>query len=569
MDSSTSGSVWYLDSGASFHMTRDKESFIDLEEKYLIMHIEMGDDGRYSATGIGTITFQRESGKPFKLKNVMHAPGLKKNLVSVAMLEDRGYDVVFSSGKSYLRHKAMGQVKKIGIRVKNLYMLEVDGCGAMIGKVEKVVSRDEGELWHRRLGHLYHGALKIMQQISTGLTRGTLAQLDQCKGCTLGKYVKSNFHEKENRASVILERIHTDVCGPFSVASTAKHRYYVIFVDDFSCKCLIFFMQKKDQTFSKFYEFKPLVEKESGKQVKALRSDNGGEYICNEFKDFCNREGIRRELIAPQNPQQNGVAERKNRTIVGAARAMLHDQGLPMHLWAEACNTAVYVQNRCPYRALGMSTPEKSFTGKKPDISHFKIFASFVYVHVTKDSRKKLEPIAEVGIFLGYTETPHNYRLYLSNNNMTVIQWDIKFDEGKAMWLLLERELDLHAKEELLVPKDESQDVDQPHEEVHGVEETTQVEPSIRNGRKCTTKVDRLRLDVAQNVGAPTSQRRQRQSPDRFVGYIALMRKCIVTEPSSFQEAMQDPTWVDAMVEEYDSIVKNSAWEIVPRPVDK
>jgi hypothetical protein len=162
MDSSASGSVWYLDSGASFHMTGDKESFIDLEEKDLRMHIEMGDDGRYSETSIGTITFQRDSGKPFHLKNLMHVPGLKKNLVSVAMLEDKGYDVVFSSGKADLRHKAMGQVKKIGIRVKNLYMLEVDGCGAMICKEKKVVSQDDSKLWHRRLAHLNHGALKIM-----------------------------------------------------------------------------------------------------------------------------------------------------------------------------------------------------------------------------------------------------------------------------------------------------------------------------------------------------------------------------------------------------------------------
>jgi hypothetical protein len=111
--------------------------------------------------------------------------------------------------------------------------------------------------------------------------------------------------------------------------------------------------------------------------------------------------------------------------------------------------------------------------------------------------------------------------------------------------------------------------VDQPHEEVHGVEETTQAEPSIRNGRKHTTEADRLRLDAARNVGAPISQPRQRQSPDRFVGYMALMSKCIVTEPSSFQEVVQDPTRVDAMVEEYDSIVKNSVWEIVPRSIDK
>ena len=96
------GLVWYLDSGASFHMTGDKEFFSDLEEKEIHTHIEMGENGRYNATGIGTITFERESGNPFLLKNVMHVPGLKKNLVSVTMLEDRGYDVFFSEAKSFL-----------------------------------------------------------------------------------------------------------------------------------------------------------------------------------------------------------------------------------------------------------------------------------------------------------------------------------------------------------------------------------------------------------------------------------------------------------------------------------
>ena len=126
------------------------------------MHIEMGDDGRYSATGIGTISFERESGKPFILKDFMHVPGLKKNLISVAMLEDKGYDVVFSKGKAFLHHKTTGQTKRIGIRVKNLYQLQVYGCAAKEGKSEGVVSRDEGELWHRRLDHLHHGALKIL-----------------------------------------------------------------------------------------------------------------------------------------------------------------------------------------------------------------------------------------------------------------------------------------------------------------------------------------------------------------------------------------------------------------------
>ena len=100
---------------------------------------------------------------------------------------------------------------------------------------------------------------------------------------------------------------------------------------------------------------------------------------------------------------------------------MLHVQGLPLHLWAKACNTVLYVKNRCPHRVLGMSTPEEAFTCKKPDISHLKIFGSPVYIHVTKDARKKLEPNVEVGIFVGYTKIPHNYCVYFTNSQMTVM----------------------------------------------------------------------------------------------------------------------------------------------------
>eukprot|EP00253_Pinus_taeda_P034092 PITA_34092 len=163
----------------------------------------------------------------------MYVPGLKKNLVSVATLEEKGYNVVFNKGKAFLRHIATGQTKRIGIRVKNLYKLEVDDCAALSMKVELVQIQDIGELWHRRLGHFHHGALRIMQQISTGLPK----------------------------------------------ASTVKQRYYVIFIDDYSRKCWIYFMQKKDQNFTKFCEFKALVEKELGKKIKALRSDNDGEYV--------------------------------------------------------------------------------------------------------------------------------------------------------------------------------------------------------------------------------------------------------------------------------------------------
>ena len=140
MVSSALGSRWYFDSGASFHMTGDVNLFSDLVEKDLQLHVELGDNGRYDATDIGTITFQRESGKLILLQDVVHVPGLKKNLISVATLEDKGYEVVFSEGKVFLQHKATGQFKKVGIRAKNLYRLEVDGMSTKlptIGKCKK------------------------------------------------------------------------------------------------------------------------------------------------------------------------------------------------------------------------------------------------------------------------------------------------------------------------------------------------------------------------------------------------------------------------------------------------
>jgi len=145
-------------------------------------------------------------------------------------------------------------------------------------------------------------------------------------------------------------------------------------------------MKKKNQTFSRFCEFKALVEKEFGKKIRALRSNNGGEYVSQQFKDFCVAEGIKWELMEPHNPQQNGVAERKNIMILGAARAMLHDQGLPFHLWMEACNTTIYLQNRSLHRILGMKTLVEALSGKRLDASHFRIFGSSFYFHVTKDA---------------------------------------------------------------------------------------------------------------------------------------------------------------------------------------
>ena len=137
-------------------------------------------------------------------------------------------------------------------------------------------------------------------------------------------------------------------------------------------------------------------------------------------------------MAVPCNLQQNGVAERKNRTIVGAARSMIHDQGLPLFLWAEACNTAVYLQNRSPYKAVGNMTPEEAFTGKRPHVDHLRMFGCVTFSHVPKEKRTKMEPTTEKGIFVGYSETSKAYRLYIPGYRTVVVRRDVKFEEDRA-----------------------------------------------------------------------------------------------------------------------------------------
>lgn len=212
-----------------------------------------------------------------------------------------------------------------------------------------------------------------------------------------------------------MDLIHSDLCGPMSDATLSGFSYFVTFIDDYSWKTWIYFLKTKesDEVLNRFKEFKELVENQTERRIRVLRSENGGEYTSGGFVDFCGGGGIKREFTVPYNLQQNGVVERKNRTIVSAARAMIHDQGLQMYLWAEACGTVVYVQNRSPHRRLGDITPEEAFIGENLEISHLRIFECPVYIHVPREKRTKLDPAWKRGIFAGYSESEKAYRIYI------------------------------------------------------------------------------------------------------------------------------------------------------------
>jgi hypothetical protein len=253
-----------------------------------------------------------------------------------------------------------------------------------------------------------------------------------CIGCALGNNVKGSFLSSDNISKGILDLIHLNVCGPMTVASLNVYLYYVLFIYDHSRKMWIYFLNTKDGVLARVQEFKSQVENLTRRRIKVLRSDNGGEYTSMDFSDLCIEAGIKREYTVPYNPQQNGVAERKNITIIEATKAMIHDHNLPMILWAEASMTTVYVQNRSPHQILKNMTPEEAFTGVKPEVGHFGIFGCRVYFHVPKEKRTKLDPSCRKGTFVGYIESSKAYRIYIPGQRHIEVSKDVIFEEDIA-----------------------------------------------------------------------------------------------------------------------------------------
>jgi hypothetical protein len=192
-------------------------------------------------------------------------------------------------------------------------------------------------------------------------------------------------------------------------------------------------LKTKDEVFNKVKEFKALIKNLSERKITILRSDNGGEYTSKEFVNFYKNVGIKRELTTPYNPQQNGVAERKNKTILEAVKTMIHDQDLSMCLWAEVAMAVVYAQNRLSHSALGLKTPEEMFTGKKPVVSHLKIFGHPVFMHIPKEKRNKMDPSGKNGIFVGYCEVSKAFIIYIPGQHHIEISRDVTFDEDATL----------------------------------------------------------------------------------------------------------------------------------------
>lgn len=234
----------------------------------------------------------------------------------------------------------------------------------------------------------------------------------------------------EDRSNELLQIIHSDVCGPVNKNSIGGSRFFVTFIDDYSRYVTVYFLKSKDEVFKAFKDYKAEVEKQTGKKIKCLRTDNGREYLNKDFDNFLREHGIKRQLTIPYTPQQNGVAERANRTLVEMARTMIIHSGLSEGFWAEAVRTSSYIRNRTTTKILQDQTPYEIWNGYKPAVGHLKVFGVKAVV-LDKTSTKKFAPKGTECVMIGYSETSKAYRLFNPNNSKVIVARDVVFFENK------------------------------------------------------------------------------------------------------------------------------------------
>lgn len=380
--------------------------------------------------GKGTIVITGNSGTK-KISDVLYMPDIDQNLLSVGQLIEKGFKVFFEDKFYYIQDVSSQEILKVRMKGKSFsFNPSNEENIAYSTKVNNT------EIWHKRLGHCHlQGMLQMKRhEMTTGLPVFD-GNLPNCHACQFGKQSRAPFPQVQWRSSKKLQLIHTDVAGPQRMPSLKGNLYYVIFIDDFTRMCWIYFLKFKHEVASIFWRFKKLVENQSGLKIQTIRSDNGKEYTSEKFNLFCEEAGIEHQLTAPYIPQQNGVSERKNRCIIEMTRCLLHEKELPKSFWAEAANTLIFLQNRLPTKALKDKTPFEVWFGYKPSLAFLRVFGCICFTHVPQVKRDKLDKKAIPGIFVGYSPVSKAYKVYRPQTGRMIVSRDIQFhEEEKWDW---------------------------------------------------------------------------------------------------------------------------------------
>ncbi|XP_014751620.1 uncharacterized protein LOC106865632 [Brachypodium distachyon] len=320
---------WYLDSGASNHMSGDRAAFADLDEN---AHgkVKFGDGSLVDICGKGSVLFSIRSGEHHALTEVHYIPRLRTSIVNLGQLDENDCDMRIYRGVMTLRD---------------------------------------------RRNHL-------------------LAE-------------KAKY-----RATEPLELVHADLCGPIAPATPHGNKYFMLLVDDYSQHMWLVLLPAKDAAVPAIKQYQAAAEVQSGKALRTFRTDRGGEFTSNDISMYFADNGVQRHLTAPYSPQQNGVVERRNQTIVAMARSMMKAKNVPAKFWGEAVSTTVYILNRSFTHSLDGMTPHEAWHGAKPDIHYLRTFGCVAHVKVTRPNLKKLDDRSVPMVFLGYELGSKAYRYY-------------------------------------------------------------------------------------------------------------------------------------------------------------
>ena len=430
---------WIVDSGATCHICNDRKLFVELRNLDKPLEVILGDSYDLHAIGREVVVLETKLPSGRTIHDVLYVPKLSYNLLSVSRTSDAGKIARFGETSCQIldANRKLVAVARVG----DLYYLN---CRPGSQKCHTAVDKDaetREDVSHRRYGHLGTRNLQNLakHELVYGFHFDMTKEINFCESCVEGKHHRRHFPIIGRKRSVEpLCLVHSDVCGKISTESLSGAEYFLTFIDDTTRYVWVYVLKLKDQVFERFLELKALVEKSTGRKLKALRTDNGDEYTSTEFETYLKKEGVRHELTVPKTPEQNGVAERMKRTLVETTRSMLCYSKLPHKFLAETLSTAVYLQNRSPTKAVEAMTPFEAWVGEKPNVGHLRTFGCVAYAHVaiymynvSVDERKKLDSKAKRCIFLGYGTETKGYRLYDPKREKVFFSGDVFFNERK------------------------------------------------------------------------------------------------------------------------------------------
>ncbi|KAL0339785.1 UNVERIFIED_CONTAM: Retrovirus-related Pol polyprotein from transposon TNT 1-94 [Sesamum radiatum] len=536
VQSSVNMHEWLIDSGCSFHMSPYKEIFSNYKTDNFGF-VAMANEKLCGIKGLGDVCVTFDNGYTLTLKNVRHVPDLCHNLMSCSALEEEGLEGRWGRGVMKIMKGALNVFK--AERKRNLYMCSVKyDCFTASVSVD-----DKASLWHRRLGHISLKGLDLLHK--NGLLPDKFKDLNFCDDCVLGKQHKVHFpaspYPNSPTSNDILDYVHADVWGPSNVETHGGNKYFLSIIDNMSRKVFVFLMKQKGEVFEKFKQWKILVENQTGRKLKVLRTDNGLEFCNQNFTDLCNEFGIKRHKTNPYTPQQNGVAERMNRTLLNKVRCLLISSGLPKFFWGEALLTAAYLVNRSPSVPLLGKTPECVWSKSDIDLSSLRIFGCAAFALVNGN---KLDPRSQKCVFIGYPEGVKGYRLWVRDQPglRVVISRNVVFNESEFPCLTKIPRTEEEYNIELTFNKVEETNEDNQQGEGFR-EETRDIEAGQTNRNSENPEhIDNYSL-------ARDRERRERRIPSRFRDFhLALNSED--SEPTSYDDALKSPKsefWIKAM----------------------